>query len=193
MQDAPIILTRLRAETRPYHDAVEQNPFNQALSAGAATPEATAWFLSKLYGFVQPFEAALQRHAAGFGPAWALAQRYRAPLILEDLARLPGDKAVPPLCPAMPPLDTRPQLLGALYVLEGSTLGGQVIARQLAQAGIPLTTYFGARGSQTGPLWKQFCQLLAAEAEAASPAEQDLIVHSASLTFQRLSAWIQTH
>ena len=101
--------------------------------------------------------------------------------------------AVPPLCPAMPPLNTHPQLLGALYVLEGSTLGGQVIARQLAQAGIPLTTYFGARGSQTGPLWKQFCQLLAAEAEAATPAEQDLIVHSASLTFQRLSAWIQKH
>ena len=63
MQDAPIILTRLRAETRPYHDAVEQNPFNQALSAGAATPETTTWFLGKLYGFVQPFEAALQRHA----------------------------------------------------------------------------------------------------------------------------------
>ena len=188
MQDAPIILTRLRAETRPYHDAVEQNPFNQALSAGAVTPEATAWFLGKLYGFVQPFEAALQRHAAGFGPAWALAQRYRAPLILEDLARLPGGMSIPPLCPAMPPLRTRPQLLGAMYVVEGSTLGGQVITRQLAQAGISLRAYFTGYGALTGSRWKAFCQLLM-EAAPTGP-DQDEIVASARLTFQRLDQWI---
>ena len=51
-------------------------------------------------------------------------QRYRAPLILEDLARL-GYNAAPPLLPELPPLITRAQLLGAIYVLEGSTLSGQ--------------------------------------------------------------------
>ena len=65
-------------------------------------------------------------------------QRYRAPLILEDLARL-GFPAQPPLCLAMPSLRTHAQLLGALYVMEGSTLGGQVIARQLDKAGIAKT------------------------------------------------------
>ena len=190
MQDVPLILSRLRTETRPYHDAVEQNPFNEALGAGTATPEATAWFLGKLYGVVQPFEDALRAHAADFGPAWHLEQRYRAPLILEDLRQLPGPAMVPPLCPAMPPLNTRPELLGAMYVLEGSTLGGQVIARQLSQAGIPLTAYFGARSAQTGPLWKQFCQLLTAEADALPPASQDQLVHSATLTFQCPTAWM---
>ena len=184
--EQPAILPRLRAETRPYHDSVEANPFNQALTAGRVTTAETADFLARMYGFVQPYEAALRQHAATFGPEWQLEQRYRAPLILEDLARL-GYPAAPPLCPAMPPLHTRAQLLGAMYVLEGSTLGGQVIARQLAAAGIEGRIFFAGRAERTGPLWKQFTQLL----EAAAPAEDaDALVASAILTFQTLAAWL---
>lgn len=183
---SPALLPRLRLETRPYHDAVEANPFNQALSAGRVTAAETADFLARMYGFVEPYEAALRTHAPAFGPEWQLAQRYRAPLILEDLARL-GYPAAPPLCPTMPPLHTRAQLLGAMYVLEGSTLGGQVIARQLAAAGIEGRTFFASRAERTGPLWKQFTQLL----EAAVPAEDaDAVVASAILTFQILAAWL---
>jgi heme oxygenase len=88
----------------------------------------------------------------------------------------------------MPPLHTRLQLLGAMYVLEGSTLGGQVITRQLALAGIPLRTYFTGYGTRTGPRWKTFCQLLT-EAASTDP-DQDEVVASACLTFQRLDQWI---
>ena len=88
-----------------------------------------------MYGFLQPYEAHLRQHAEELGPAWEIAERQRAHLILADLG-VPADQL--PLCPAMPPLATVPQLLGALYVLEGSTLGGQVLARQLvAQAATP--------------------------------------------------------
>lgn len=139
-----------------------------------------------MYGFVQPYEMALRLHAAYFGPAWELEQRYRAPLILEDLAQL-GFPAAPPLCLAMPPLRTRAQLLGAMYVLEGSTLGGQVIARQLDKAGITSHAFFTGRAERTGPLWKAFCQLLG---EAAAPEDQAAVVASAILTFQTLSEWL---
>lgn len=180
------ILPLLRAETRPYHDAVEQNPFNQALRASTVTAEGTASFLTRMYGFLQPYETHLRVHAASFGPGWQLERRYRAPLLLEDLARL-GYLATPPLCPAMPPLDTLPQLLGAMYVLEGSTLGGQVIARQLAKAGIEARAYFGGHGDQTGPLWKTFCQQLE---EATTAASSGAVVASAIHTFQTLSGWL---
>ncbi len=74
-----------------------------------------------------------------------------------------------------------------MYVLEGSTLGGQVIARQLAVAGIDGRSFFASRAERTGPLWKQFTQLL----EAAAAAEDaDAIVASAILTFQTLAAWL---
>ena len=178
------MLARLRAETRPYHDAVEQNEFNQALAAGTPSEAATARFLAKMYGFLQPYELELARHAEALGPAWEIAARRRAPLILDDLGLAPAQL---PLCPAMPPLASLPQVLGAMYVLEGSTLGGQVLARQLAKAGIDLRRYFEGYGALTGPRWKTFCQLLEG---AATPATENEIVQSAIHTFQHLAAWL---
>ncbi len=55
------------------------------------------------------------------------------------------------------------EALGALYVLEGATLGGQVIIRQLKKnplfALLPLA-YYNVYAEQTGTLWKQFLEVL---------------------------------
>ncbi|WP_139921915.1 biliverdin-producing heme oxygenase [Hymenobacter sp. DG01] len=177
------VLHRLRHETQPYHTALEQNAFNRALMAGTVTPEDTARFLAKLYGFLLPYEAALRAHS--FPAEWEVAARCRARLIEQDVAQAAGL----PQCPDMPPLRTRSQLLGALYVLEGSTLGGQVITRQLARAGIAARTYFTGYAEQTGARWKSFCGLLSDA--ATHPAEQDEVVESAIVTFQKLHAWIE--
>jgi heme oxygenase len=71
--------------------------------------------------------------------------------------------------------------------VEGSTLGGQVLARQLAKADIDLCRYFSGYAERTGPRWKAFCQLLA---DAATPNKEDAIVQSAIHTFQQLAAWL---
>jgi heme oxygenase len=181
MSPSPI-LQALRLETRPAHDALEQNTFNQQLTTGAITEAETRHFLTKMYGFLAPYEARLRQQ--DLGPEWEVETRQRAHLILEDLQLSAAQVAI---CPDMPPLGTWPQLLGALYVVEGSTLGGQVIARQLAKATIPLRSYFSGYGERTGPLWKAFCQLLSQEATPNNTAE---IVQSASLTFQQLDAWL---
>lgn len=178
------ILARVRAETRPYHEALEQNSFNQALTAGAPTQELTNWFLRKMYGFLVPYEQQIRKHS--WPPAWQVQRRYRAHLILQDLSA-EASAADLPLCATMPPLQTWPELLGAMYVLEGSTLGGQIIARQLAKAGITTRTYFSGYADQTGTMWKSFCQLLN---EAATEINQDEIVLSARRTFQHLDAWL---
>jgi len=138
-----------------------------------------------MYGFLAPYEAALRSHAAVLGPAWEIAERQRAHLILQDLHAAPGQL---PLCSALPPLATVPQLLGAMYVLEGSTLGGQVLARQLAKAGSQQVRYFTGYGALTGPRWKAFCQLLGEAAPDA--ATEDEIVQSAIQTFQHLATWL---
>ncbi|RTQ47899.1 hypothetical protein EJV47_18455 [Hymenobacter gummosus] len=182
--DKPAILQQLRHGTAAAHAALEQGAFNRALSAGTVSAADTEHMLSKLYGFLVPYETELRRRADEFGPEWEIGQRQRAQLIRQDMPHA----AQLPLCPAMPPLRTRAQLLGAMYVLEGSTLGGQLITRQLAQAGIGLRTYFSGYGELTGPRWKAFCQLLGAEAADADAAE---IVASAVLTFERLHAWIE--
>ena len=83
----PTLLLRLRSETRPQHEALEQNDFNQALTAGTLTALGTARFLAKMYGFLRPYETALQEHAADFSAAWEVPERLRAHLILTDLGQ----------------------------------------------------------------------------------------------------------
>ena len=82
MSPSPI-LQALRLETRPAHDHLEQNTFNQQLTTGTITEATTAHFLGKMYGFLAPYEARLrQQH---LGPEWEIDTRQRAHLILDDL------------------------------------------------------------------------------------------------------------
>lgn len=183
--EVPPLLARLRSDTRAAHQALEQHAFNHALTTDTLTTAVTAQFLAKMYGFLQPYETALHAQAGAFGPAWQLPQRQRAHLILEDLQCPAADL---PLCPAMPPLATPVQLLGAMYVVEGSTLGGQLITRHLTRAGIPLRRYFTGYGERTGLMWKSFCQLLTEASPAVAHPEE--LVAAASRTFQHLDAWL---
>lgn len=184
------LLAHLRRDTSAQHEAVETNRFNQHLASGTATAADAAWFLGKLYGFVAPLEARLAELASQLDPAWELPARRRAHLILPDLHDLLGPAAAPPpLAAALPPLTTLAEALGVLYVLEGSTLGGQVIARQLAKAGIVGgQRYFTAYGPLTGPRWQTTCRLLA---EAATPENEAAIVAAATRTFHDLGQWLE--
>ncbi|RYF03338.1 MAG: hypothetical protein EOO40_12335 [Deltaproteobacteria bacterium] len=83
--------------------------------------------------------------------------------------------AVPPCVPPVPaPMPTSlAEAIGQLYVLEGSALGGQVIARRLGpRLGLSPShgcAYFSGRGAQTAPHWRHLCALLEASlGEAAA-------------------------
>lgn len=84
-------------------------------------------FLTAQAAAFLPAEAQLE--AAGVGrivPDWP--ERRRGPLLLADLADL-GARPDAPV--AAPPLPSDAAVLGALYVLEGSRLGGQLLRRNL--------------------------------------------------------------
>ena len=56
-------------------------------------------------------------------------------------------------------INEHPEALGILYVMEGSTLGGNVIAKQLSKTpGFEDVrfSYFGIYGENTGNYWKSF-------------------------------------
>ncbi|MBL0421813.1 biliverdin-producing heme oxygenase [Ramlibacter sp. AW1] len=82
------------------------------------------------------------------------------------------------------------QALGSLYVLEGSALGGRVIARHLRDA-IGVTEanggrYFGGRGEHTGAVWREFCALLDRHI-ADEPAAREQACAAAIDTFKALT------
>lgn len=74
------------------------------------------------------------------------------------------------------------QVLGAVYVMEGSTLGGQLISRHLKTLDITPERggrFFNGYQSRTGEMWKQTRHLL--ESQSTDPLQ---VVEGARITFE---------
>ncbi|GEM44560.1 biliverdin-producing heme oxygenase [Deinococcus cellulosilyticus] len=74
------------------------------------------------------------------------------------------------------------EVLGAVYVMEGSTLGGQLISRHLQTLGITPETggrFFSGYQGRTGARWKQTRQLLESQC-----TDSDRMVQGARRTFE---------
>ena len=84
---------------------------------------------------------------------------------------------------------TKAQAFGALYVLEGSTLGGNMIAKMIDKAGIIPTgkpmLFYGFYGDRTGIKWKQLLQIL--DEQLVDEQEQEAAVAMAKHVFATLS------
>ncbi len=94
-----------------------------------------------------------------------------------------------PDCPGLPKLDTLDAVLGALYVIEGSALGGQIIYRQI-ETSLHLdkdsgASFFFGQGTNTGSNWKAFLGLLE---EHVSFPEQS--AQTACAMFQSFEHWL---
>lgn len=180
---------RLRLETRAEHVDVERT---LALTDPALDLATYRHRLARMLGFYAPVEAALARRPGL--PAWIpdLAQRRKLDWLRADLHVLGVEDADDlPACTAMPDLATDAACFGCLYVLEGATLGGQVIGRHLvATLGVTPDRggrFFDAYGRDTGRMWRGFLDALG-EYAASTPAD-DAIVAAARDTFRTLQAW----
>lgn len=145
----------LRRATADAHQTVENAAGDTATQAGYRR------YLAGLYAFRTPIETALQ----GFAwPAWLGGWRpiLISPSIADDLTDIdgrPGD--IDPEA-ATPVSNDTSELLGTLYVIEGSSLGARIILRHARDLGFHET--HGARhlSAQTGSTqnWKDFIALL---------------------------------
>ena len=93
----------------------------------------------------------------------------------------------------LPSISGVAEALGCMYVLEGATLGGQIIVRHLRRTlGVEPESgaaFFGSYGAEVGPMWKCFGDVLATYS-AAHPAEDEIIVATARETFDALDRWL---
>jgi heme oxygenase len=183
---SPGILARLKAETRAEHDAIER--ILDLTRDGLTLAEYRGW-LERLYGFYRPLEARLPDV-----PGLDLGARRKTPLLQADLAALGvDDPAKLPECTELPPLRTADERFGCAYVLEGATLGGQVISRHLRRT-LTVTPERGGRffhgyGPRTGEMWQAF--RAAAAAFVRTTEAQDRSVAAALATFRTLRRWCE--
>lgn len=182
-----MILKRLRAETAQQHSTIEKQ---LPLLDPTLTHTAYRQLIARFWGYYAPLEAQLE-HAYPVGIDGK--QRVKTPLLELDLHHLGQSQAAFPRCPNLPPLTNLPQVLGCLYVIEGATLGGQLISRQL-HASLGLTpdsgsAFFSGYGALTGVRWREFGAFLT---QTAAPLGQDeSIIASANATFETLGQWLE--
>jgi len=146
---------------------------------------AYARFLTVLHTVYAPLEQRLAAFAGWADVGLRLEPRRKAPLLAADLAALPSTPPTRTTGLQLPLPESFGESLGALYVLEGSTLGGQVIARRLAAAPRPLPTRFvQAYGPRTGAMWRAFLDAL--HRHEARGGDGDEVVRGAAGVFAGL-------
>jgi heme oxygenase len=185
-------LDYLKQATRSNHEATESTV---SLMDPALTRADYVAVLQRMYGAVRAWDDWSTAHAP---PALTplLQGRRRSSLIEADLnalnAHIPATHADDGVS-----LETllrgneaegTAAFLGAMYVIEGSTLGGQYIARHVEQTlGFEPghgDSYFRGYGDQTGSMWRDFKAVLA----EVPDAHTDLVVQSAKEMFDFFAA-----
>ena len=180
------LLAHLRATTRPAHEALE---LSLGLLGDIALDEYIR-VLIRFHGFWagwQPQVAALLSEEDLTSP------RQRLHLIERDLVAfgVPVEAlATVPRCPLVDLRDAA-EALGSLYVMEGSTLGGQPILRNIERCLGPThaagSAYFNGYGKETSAMWRSFLARL--EQEPIAHAER--VGFGATATFERIAWWFE--
>jgi heme oxygenase len=173
----------LREHTAQHHERLEGR-----LDIGARLTSLAGYraLLERLRGFYGPLEERLAAQAEAV-PGLDFPARRKTPLLDADLRTLAGHSSPP--ATALPAVETPSQALGVLYVLEGATLGGKLIARA-ARRRLGVTpeagaAFFAAYGSGAAARWRSFGDAV----EAARPDQREACAAAADC-FERLEAWL---
>lgn len=173
----------LRAATHDIHERLHRHPALAAVQDGTIDHVAYCRLLARLHGFHFGFE-----RAARIKPE-------RSVWLERDLAALgvdPKQMAAQPLCRGFPTMALPEALLGALYVVEGSALGGVALARGLdGVLGVGVLDgrrFFAGHKSETGNAWRAYLARLSATSHTAE--QQATIISTAIATFALFECWL---
>lgn len=167
-----MIIEKLKKETRSLHDEVEAAMGSEELMRDDFSKERYKLLLQNLWQAHSALEpAVLQHERIARHPELEVERRlHKRKLLAEDLAELSAEPGEP-----MPVIDlpTLPQAWGAMYVLEGSSLGGAMIYKHLKKLNwdVQAFRFYNCYGKDTGKLWSRFKTILQQENE---PAEENL-------------------
>ncbi len=178
---------KLRAETAAVHARLHRHPGLSAAASGKIDVARYRMLLMRLYGFHRAFETSLIAYIAQV-PA-------RSDLIACDLEALGVSaeiRSAIPLCESLAPVLSEPEALGALYVAEGSALGGMQIARALRAGPSPLEGVGAYRFfSNDGAPRRAWKDLLARLEAICDPQEERAAIVAAVSTFRAFDEWMK--
>jgi len=181
----------LKRASQARHDLIERN---MAPLLGALSFDDYIALLRRMLGFYGPLEARILALTGWQDIPLDLGRRAKAHLLERDLRYLGENEvglALLPACEDLPEVSDIPQAFGCLYVLEGATLGGRVIAAHLgkhlgldAEGGC---AFFSSYGNDVGAKWKEF--LGALESHCRDDDAGEVITRSIE-TLTALDRWL---
>jgi len=187
-----VILSRLKQATQTRHAALESRSI---LLDPLLSRTAYRNCLRRFFGYYAPLELSLLGASIWSDAGIAHPEWQKAPLLAQDLLNLgdtPDQLSHAPQCQSLPDLSTAARIFGCLYVIEGATLGGQIVTKHL-NASLAITphsggAFFRGYGEHTGSRWKSFGKQLTAF--ALKSGYDDEILASANKTFETLDRWL---
>ncbi|MEO7531877.1 MAG: biliverdin-producing heme oxygenase [Sediminibacterium sp.] len=182
-------LDRLVERTAEWQTRLGQNMLYINLLGENVTLSDYKKYLCSLYGFVSGFETYIYPELDQL--ILNLEERKKTKYITNDLSHL-GQKVteIEPMPESyFKSMYADPYAaLGALYVLESSTLGGRLIQEHLhskLKGGVvSKLNYFDARGEKAEPMWNSFRKIFCTIAEASD--KQENIIDGALRTLRLL-------
>lgn len=176
----------LREKTALYHTKLEETELSKAILKDDLSKEEYIDYLKAMYAFEKPFEAVYFPLLADYFSD--IDKRKRAELIEKDIQVLGGSVADLELETFNTSDITLPEAIGAMYVMQGSSLGGRVILKHVnkhlgleAENG---ASYFHGFGAETGRFWTTFLDEM--WTLTAENPDQDKIIGGAVETFRVL-------
>lgn len=153
----------LKENTAVYHDAAEKLFNSKKIFSKTFTLEDYKKIIHTNYLMLLHSENKIFKKLSNYSEVLQLVDRIKLPLIEKDMKGLLLEKVA---AGSELELTSQHEALGAMYVIEGSTLGGNVIAKQLSKTeGFDGVTFnfFGCYHENTGAMWKNFKETLDAE------------------------------
>ncbi len=176
-----MLSTKIKEATSISHQEVEKKVVRRVRSIHSEADYAD--LLKHFYAYFNAVEQAVAPYITSeILPD--LAERRNASYIKADLEALGANVNDLPLAIA-PEINTVVQALGALYVLEGSIMGGPYIVQMLQKVGLSKGfSFFSGYGEASGQKWTAFIQVL----NTIGQGEEQQAVNSANETFAKFGA-----
>jgi heme oxygenase len=183
------LLEQLKTETLSNHQQLEKNLILRL--KGMESNADYVKILQIFYGYFSALEVQINKYI-GNTQLPDHAERRKTISLKNDLQTLQGQVPAQASDADLPEIGSALQAFGALYVIEGSTLGGQIISKiiskQLAMDTNAGLSFFQSYGAETMPMWTIFKDTLVRQ--ASTPDAVNELVHAANDTFLKFSHWM---
>lgn len=179
---------RIKAETADLHKQTESAPLSVALVSDAVNEKVYTDYLQRMKDIVAWYEDVVFNGLAGMIPD--IDQRRKLQFIKNDLTGFNIDPEKNTTHFSLPDAETNAVLLGYMYVLEGSSLGGAMIYKHVSRY-MDITeqkggSFFTCYQADLSARWKSFLDIMGEHSLTEKNADE--IITGANRAFRAIYA-----